>query len=314
MPLDSRATTVPDTMPKSARILDRTLDFLLSKELAGGRRIEEVYLNNYFTVMRLDDDSVGACMSSFHLSPAELEESVRHVRALLPNDPLLLRYIGESCERAGITVSLRAALANALSAPVLRAGGDKSFSVLKTRPNEFFSDIDSAVVIGWGGLFEFLLQRTTALRIHVSELEYKVKKEKIEAKLNRYRAQYPYLELSISDGSDIREHLSTADFLAITGSTLGNGTLDELLSLSRNCRRVILQGQSAGIHPRYLFDAGVHLVVTSIKPIAVAEAAAEDPTGRALLPFFEGGLPRIYLEPAAPLGAVNRSNTVRILA
>jgi hypothetical protein len=302
MPLDSRAMTVPDTIPKSARILDCTLDFLLSKESVRGRRVEEVYLNNYFTVMRLDDNSVGACMSSFHLSPAELEESERRVRALLPNDPLLLRYIGTS-ERTGIASTLRAALANALSAPVLRAGGDKLFSVLEKRPNQFFSDIDFAVVVGWGGLFEFLLQRTTALRIHVSELEYKAKKDKIEAKLNRYRAQYPYLELSISDGSDIRKHLSTADFLAITGSTLGNNTLDELLNLSRNCRRVILQGQSAGIHPRYLFDAGVHLVVTSIKPIAVAEAAAEDPTGRTLLPFFEGGLPRIYLQPAAPLGS-----------
>jgi hypothetical protein len=294
--------TVPNASPKPNLILNRTLDFLLSKESARGRRVAEVYLNNYFTVLRLDDDSVGACMSSFNLSAAVLEESERRVRALLPNDPLLLRYIGESCESTGIAGSLRAALANALSAPVLRAGGDESFTVLKKRPFQFFADIDYAVVIGWGGVFEFLLQHTTALRIHVSELEYKTKKEKIETKLNRYRAQYPYLELSISNGSDIREHLSTADFLAITGSTLGNSTLDELLRLSRKCRKVILQGQSAGIHPRYLFEAGVHLVVTSLKPIAVAEAASEDPTGRTLLPFFEGGLPRIYLEPVASAG------------
>jgi hypothetical protein len=214
-----------------------------------------------------------------------------------------MQYIRESTEGSGIAASLKAALANALSAPVLRAGGDDFFSVVKDRPNDFFADIDYAVVIGWGGLWEFLLKHTTALKIHASDLKYQANKERIEAQLSRYRAQYPYLELSVSDGSDIQEHLSAADFLAITGSTLGNSTLDQLLNLSRNCRRIILQGQSAGIHPRYLFDAGVHLIATSIKPVAVAEAAAEDPTGRTLRPFLEGGLPRIYLKPATSLGS-----------
>ena len=124
-------------------------------------------------------------------------------------------------------------------------------------------------------------KRTTALRIHVSGLRYQTQKEKIDAKLNIYRAQYPYLDISMSDGCDINNHLSQADFVAITGSTLGNNSLDQLLRMSRNCGHVILQGQSAIIHPRYLFEAGVSLVVTSIKPVAVAEAAA-DRTGRAL--------------------------------
>jgi hypothetical protein len=301
MPLDSRSAvmTLPHSAPHPDSILNRTLDFLLSKESASCRTIKDIRLNNYFTVVRLDDDSVGACMSSYHLSPAMLDESERHMRALLQSDPLLIRYFGESCERAGIAASLKAALANALSAPVLRAGGDEFFSVLKGRCDHFFADINYAVVVGWGGLWEFLLRHTTALRIHVSELRYEANKEKIDAKFNLYRRQYPYLELSISDGSDIQEHLFAADFLAITGSVLGNGTLDELLGQSRNCRKVILQGQSAGIHPRYLFERGVHLVATSIKPVTVAEAAAADPTGRTLRPFLEGGLPRIFLEPAA---------------
>jgi hypothetical protein len=284
-------------------ILTRTLNFLLSNESARRRRITGIYLNNYFTVIRLDDDSVGACMSSFQLSAAILQEREQHLRTLLQNDPLLTRYIGESCEKTGIAASVKAALANALSAPVLRAGGDEFFSVLKGRCDEFFADIDYAVVIGWGGVWEFLLRHTTALRIHVSELRYERDKDKIESKLNLYRMKYPYLDLSISNGSDIRERLSQADFLAITGSTLGNNTLDDLLKLSRNCQKIILQGQSASSHPRYLFEGGVHLVATSIKSVTVAEAAAADPTGKALRSFLEGGLPRIYLKPVAANGS-----------
>jgi hypothetical protein len=289
--------TPQDSPSVQGSILDRTLQFLLSHEHVRRRQIVGVYLTNYFTVVRLDDDSVGACMSSFKMSLSELEQNERSIRDRLLSDPLLLGYIGDCCETVGIGTSIKAAVANALSAPMLRFGGDDYFSRLDTRPNSFFSDINYAVVIGWGGLLEFIIRRTTTMRIHVSELDYEVRQEKIDAELNKYQAQYPYLDISVSNGADVNTHLSCADFVAITGSTFGNNTLDELLRMSRNCGRIILQGQSAGIHPRYVFEAGVSLVATSIKPVAVAEAAEADRTGRALRPFLEGSLPRIYLQP-----------------
>ena len=296
---------VSQTLPEAARnealapgaILRRTLNFLLAAGEARRRRITALYLNNYFTVVVLDGENVGVCMSSFHLPASELASMEQNLRALLASDPLLLRYIEAEGNAGGVPGSVRAAVANALSAPALGHGNDTFFTSSPTCPNGFFAEIDSAVVIGWGGLFNFLVRRTTALRIHVSELVYHSKKERIDAELDAYRAQYPYLELSISDGSDIEDRLSNADLLAITGSTLGNNTLESLLRMSRNCPRVVLQGQSAAIHPRYLFEAGVKLVATSLKPAAVAEAAATDPTGNALRPFFEKGLPWIYFEP-----------------
>ncbi len=278
-------------------IVRQTLEFLLADGQAQDRRIAALYLNNYFTVVRLNDESIGVCMSSFHLPAPELEGMEQSLRSRLASDPLLLRYINVEADAGGVAGSIRAALTSALSTPALSRGSDRFFTSSNTRPNHFFAGIDSAVVIGWGGLFDFLVRRTTALRIHVSELQYPSKRGRIDAELNAYRAQYPYLDLSISDGSDVGERLSSADLLAITGSTLGNNTLEHLLWTSRNCPRVVLQGQSAAIHPRYLFEAGVHLVATSMKPAAVAEAAAADSTGNALRPFFEGGLPRIYLEP-----------------
>lgn len=284
-------------------ILRQTLEFLLADGQAQDRRIAALYLNNYFTVVRLDDQSIGVCMSSFCFSASELGAMKQSLRSRLASDPLLLRYAEAEADAGGVAGSIRAAVANALSAPALRRGSDTFFTSSTTRPNHFFAGIDSAVVIGWGGLFDFLVRRTTALRIHVSELQYYSKKERIDAKLDAYRAQYPYLDLTISDGSDVEERLSTADLVAITGSTLGNNTLESLLRMSRSCPRVVLQGQSAAIHPRYLFEAGVKLVATSNKPPAVAEAADTDPTGNALRPFFEGGLTRIYLEPRSQGGS-----------
>jgi hypothetical protein len=296
----SAAKTVPNEVLVPGVILRQTLEYLLADGDAQRRRIAALYLNNYFTVVRLDDGNIGTCMSSFHLPASDLAAMEQSLRSWLPSDPLLLGYIEAEADAGGVAGSIRAAVANALSARALGRGSDEFFTSSPVRPNHYFAGINSAVVIGWGGLFDFLVRRTTALQIHVSELLYQSKKSQIDAKMGVYRAQYSYLDLSISDGSDVEDRLSRADLVAITGSTLGNNTLEPLLNMSRNCPRVILQGQSAAIHPRCLFEAGVHLVATSMKPAAVAEAAASDPSGNALRPFFEGGLPRIYLEPRTP--------------
>jgi hypothetical protein len=121
----------------------------------------------------------------------------------------------------------------------------------------------------------------------------------MDGRIERYRKEGQGIDLSISDGSDIEKHLKKADFVSITGSTLVNGTLDRLLHLAQGCPKIILQGQSASIHPGVCFASGVHMVATTIKTREVAQAAFWDPTGAALNPLLEGHLPYVYLWPRA---------------
>ncbi len=61
--------------------------------------------------------------------------------------------------------------------------------------------------------------------------------------------------------SDAVEHLTTADVVIITGSTLVNKTIDEILRLDLKAREVAVVGPTASILPNVLFDHGVTAVM-----------------------------------------------------
>lgn len=224
---------------------------------------------------------------------------------MLCQDPLLLRFTEAHAASDGVARSIRAATINALSSPFLRVGEDSFFTVQNNFPHHFFKEIKYAVVIGFGGFLDYLVRHTSVQKLHVSDLLYQSRRAEMDTKIMnkkiaRYHKERPDIELSVSDGSDTGEHLRKADFVTITGSTLTNNTLEQLLLSARNCKKIILQGQSASIHPKELFASGVHLVATTLKTRDVAKAAFWDPTGNALRPFLEGDLPWIYIWPKSP--------------
>jgi len=131
--------------------------------------------------------------------------------------------------------------------------------------------------------------------LHVVDLAYPKFQQEIDKALDDYRKRAPAKTITVSDGHDTAELMQQVDLVSITGSALCNGTLDSLLSWAKAVPRVIVQGQSAAIHPKILFERGVDLVATTLKPHQVVSAAKADTSGSALRPFFEGGLPWIYL-------------------
>jgi uncharacterized protein (DUF4213/DUF364 family) len=70
-------------------------------------------------------------------------------------------------------------------------------------------------------------------------------------------------EANIHPEKDNEEILGKATAISITGSSLVNGTFDELLQYSRKARLVTVYGGSAGIIPDELFAMGVHMVFSS---------------------------------------------------
>jgi hypothetical protein len=278
-----------------APVLLKTLTFLMSQPDMASRRIRELHLNNYFTVVELDNGSTGACMSDYRLN----QNQTAHLRrALLENlcrDPLLLSTIAPFAAGGGVAGSIQSAVVSALSAHTIRGQGDAHFTCSDIFPRCFFDAADKVVIIGFGGLLDHIVDNTEATHVHVSDLRYSASREQFDASLNRYRCRRD-VQITISDGADSLDRIREADLVAITGSTLGNGTLDGLLPACARCTRVVLQGQSAAVHPKVLFESGIHLIATTRKPGSVV-AAASDLTGRSLRTFFEGGLPWIYLSP-----------------
>jgi uncharacterized protein (DUF4213/DUF364 family) len=278
-----------------SKTLEHTLERLRRHPDATNARLSAVSLGNYFTVVGLEDGSVGACMSSYRLSETECRSKHQEVNEALLDDPLLLSYTKFSTDK--VRTAIRAATISALSAKPLMSGKDSTFRIENNFPSEYFANANKAVVIGFGGLLQHLIHSTSVREIHVSDLRYKDRKLEIDRSLNQLRRVRAGVIITASDGHDNSSRIKKADTVCITGSTLGNGTLDELLAASRKCDRTILQGQSASILPTELFRAGVSAVFTTMKTPAVLNAAMQN-DGLSLRKFLEpGGLPPIYFWP-----------------
>ena len=293
------------TAPSS--ILDDTLRLLEEEGRLTTKSIRSVHLTSYFTVVELEDGSVGACMSYYGSGPFGAVR--RELGAILAEDPLLIRLLfrGERRGRWGLPQDqerllmecLRATVLSALSVGVLVAGGDTTFSVSTSPPSGLFSGAESALVIGFGGFMELLANDASVNELYIHDLAYPIKRSEMDAVVSRYRQRNPGKTISLSDGRDTKERMRGVDLVAITGSALSNGTLDALLGMAVGIPRVIIQGQSAAIHPKALFDRGAHLVVTTLKPRELVSLAEVDPSGEAMRSLLEGKLPMIYLAPCA---------------
>ena len=76
------------------------------------------------------------------------------------------------------------------------------------------------------------------------------------------------------DGSNVKifpaskseEILSKADVVSITGETVVNGTLDEILQFSKNARTRIIYGPTSSFYPKVLFEGGIDVSLPIIFP------------------------------------------------
>jgi hypothetical protein len=69
--------------------------------------------------------------------------------------------------------------------------------------------------------------------------------------------------------------------------------LERVLEAASNGPAIVLQGQSASVHPAELFLRGVSVVNTTLKPSNLVDLF----DANLLTGFLEGGLPTIYMTP-----------------
>jgi hypothetical protein len=296
-----------------SKIVSGTLAYLASTP-GSPAQLVELHLTRYFTVVELSDGSVGACMSYYDLPDTTLMEAERRIA-----DSLRSRQLGECAadaldlEVAGIVANARqrfllvsavtAAVASALSAATIRAGGDEVFVASAKRPSGLMHGIDSALIVGLGGHLLTLAKDPSVSRIHVVDLVYEERGPELDAFLAGYASRFPGKRFSISTRLRPEEYKNFGLIVA-TGSTLSNGTLDDILACAAGGARIVLQGQSAGLHPKLLFENGVRLVITTVKPADVSRRARGDYDGQGLQPLLNGGLPWIYLSPRSSQASI----------
>ncbi len=114
---------------------------------------------------------------------------------------------------------------------------------------------DTVALVGYGGMVSRLRGRCREL--HVTDMR---PRWEFQALVIADSIAYNPDWVQVHEPGDNEEILGKADAVAITGSSLVNGTFADLLGFARKARLVGVYGASAGFIPDVLFERGVHLV------------------------------------------------------
>lgn len=158
----------------------------------------------------------------------------------------------QSWQERAIGISAMSALSQPLLTPesltergfIVEDGGKDLASLLQ--PD------DITAVVGYGGGISKLLGKCKEL--HVTDMR---PKESFLAMIIDRQVKWCPEKVIIHSEKENKAVLGKATIVSITGSTLVNGTFEDLLGYAKNARLVVAYGASVGIIPDILFERGV---------------------------------------------------------
>ena len=229
-------------------ILDETYKLLKSRhaDLLNNLVISRVSVGVFLTAVQLSDGNCGVASTNVEtLSNCYKKE--RDFEAFSPSkitgQNVIDLFEGNSSLR--IKNTLKVAVLNAISSGIIGGGG---YRILEgTDPVELL-DLSTPKTISIVGAFQSYIKKISATKnkLYVLEMD--------ENALNEDQKQY-YVP-----ADNYNKILPGSDVVIITGLTLVNNTIDDLLVSVSPGARVIVSGPSSGIIPDILFKRKVSVV------------------------------------------------------
>lgn len=231
-------------------IFDQTYKLLKSRL---GDTIEELYISDvriglYLTAVRLSDDSIGTSSNLCSNDPVCLKNN----RDYGDFTPLKIKgkkviEIMRIQKQSDIISSLRTAVLNAIAS---RAVLTRDFKILESCDPIQLLDLTPRKTITIVGAFHSYIQKIlhTGNSLFVLELN--------ENALRPDEKHY------FVPANDFKRVIPASDIVIITGQTIVNSTIDELISSIKPGTQVIIAGPSSGILPDVLFNNKVNIIGT----------------------------------------------------
>jgi len=123
---------------------------------------------------------------------------------------------------------------------------------------------DNLVIVGYGGLVKSYAGRCREL--HVTDQR---PPETFRTTIVGETISYGPTGITVHPADENREVLESADVAIITGSTLVNGTFEEVVGYAKHARIRALYGSSAQLIPDVLFENGINVVMS----VAISDPA-----------------------------------------
>jgi len=236
-------------------------------------RIEDVCTGDFFTAVRLNDGSQGVAINFNNVSgPHRTSFNHRHydhlLRRLLVTDELLLETFLRQSELDCLGQSVRVAVLNALSRPMLNQERLQTAHGLDLHDGyldlaSFFQPSDTVAMIGCTGNYSCreVGRLSDTGTIYFSDFEYVDPFKEGIIECIRQNFVDPG-KVVLSAGQDNEAICRKADVVVMISDTLCTNTLDELLIWSSNAREVLITGRSYAMDPIHLFERGASGITT----------------------------------------------------
>ena len=229
-------------------IIEQTYDLLFSRYRSQLEvlTISDVRIGKYLTAVRLSDDTFGTSATLGE----ELPFCLRSNRDFGDFTPLKIkgqkvRGILETKKNTGTLLSLRMAVLNAISSKIVTSG---SYRILEdTDPAELL-DLSSRRTVTVVGAFHSYIRKIseTGNKLYVLEMNE-------EALAGEFKKFYV-------PAAEYKSVVPLSDIIIITGQTLVNRTIDDILEVVSPGTIVIVTGPSSNILPDVLFGNKVTII------------------------------------------------------
>lgn len=229
-------------------ILDKTFDFLKTnhKSLIDNLRIEEFRCGTHMSAVKLSDNSYGVVstlLDEGHQCVKGARDFGDFTPGKISGQPVL--DLLETTKTSGLISTLRVAVLNAISSTIISKGG---YKIIENADPIDMIDLNSNKTITMVGAFNTYIRKIPAEtnRLHVLEMN----ESALADGLGKYYVP----------AEEYKSVLPESDIVIITGLTLVNNTIDNLLSAISPGTQVIVTGPSSSLIPDILFQNKVNII------------------------------------------------------
>jgi len=229
-------------------IIEQTIKLLKSKysDSIESLLIDDVRIGISMTAVKLSDGSCGVSSTFTN----ESQHCKKNNRDYGDFSPLKIKghkvvELLETEKNSGIITTLRIASLNAISSQIISAG---NYNILENRDPIDLFDLSIPRTIAIVGAFHSYISKISETKSRLFVLE-----------LNENEIS-PDERHFFVPASDYKKVLPESDIIIITGLTLVNNTIDDLLSSVPEKSAVVVAGPSGSIIPDVLFANGVSII------------------------------------------------------
>ena len=209
-------------------------------------RVSEVRIGMFLTAVELSDGSAGTA-ATYSADHPFCRKTERDFGPLTPSKikGTPVTNILYSEKKSGLISSLRMAVMNALSSTLIT---ETSYRIYRNSDPLEFLDLNEKMTVTIVGAFQSYIRKISAAGSRLNVLE--MNREALNEEQRKY----------FVPAGDYSKVIPESDIVIITGQTLVNDTIDNLLSSVADGSRVIVTGPSGSIIPDILFRNNVSIV------------------------------------------------------